>query len=175
MSKSSIVFNISSSVNTYIAPCFCSVFLVFLYVVSYKQQIDSIQDHILISFYTQWFCKATTIHVLSIKLSGVEYFLVLYFRVYQLVLLMFSISLFISFALQLYVPIRIIWPKIQHHLVSKKKKEFGEYALRIILVMFTGKSHSGNMLVILKSKYDNFTLFILISISYCEKYDSIFC
>lgn len=57
--------------------------------------------------------------------------------VYQLVLLMFSISLFISFALQLYVPIRIIWPKIQHHLVSKKKKEFGEYALRIILVMFT--------------------------------------
>nr|XP_022326805.1 proton-coupled amino acid transporter 2-like [Crassostrea virginica] len=56
---------------------------------------------------------------------------------YQLVLLMFSISLFISFALQLYVPIKIIWPKIERHLVSKKKKNLGEYCLRIILVLFT--------------------------------------
>ncbi|XP_061165461.1 neutral amino acid uniporter 4-like isoform X1 [Saccostrea echinata] len=56
---------------------------------------------------------------------------------YQMVLLMFSLSLFISFALQLYVPIRIIWPKIEPHLVSKKKKRGGEYVLRISLVVLT--------------------------------------
>ena len=50
-----------------------------------------------------------------------------------------AVSLFISFGLQLYVPVRIIWPIIEKRLISKRKKILGEYIFRTILVLLSGK------------------------------------
>ncbi|KAK3099906.1 hypothetical protein FSP39_011600, partial [Pinctada imbricata] len=48
-----------------------------------------------------------------------------------------AISLFISYGLQLYVPVRIIYPSIERRLVSRRKKLLGEYVFRTVIVIFT--------------------------------------
>ncbi|XP_071086834.1 neutral amino acid uniporter 4-like [Haliotis cracherodii] len=56
---------------------------------------------------------------------------------YLSVKLMFAISIFISYGVQFYVPMKIIWPVIESHLVSRRLIVYGEYLLRIVLVLIT--------------------------------------
>lgn len=49
--------------------------------------------------------------------------------------LMYAVAIFISFGLQLYVVIRIIWPSIEARISSRKTKMVSEYVFRTALVL----------------------------------------
>lgn len=51
--------------------------------------------------------------------------------------LMFSVSIFISYLLVMYVPFNIIWPAIEQCVTSRKVKIYGWYIFRTCLVIFT--------------------------------------
>ena len=63
--------------------------------------------------------------------------------------LMFALSVFITYALQLYVPIQVVWPVIQKKLQLNKEQLRWEYLFRILMVLLTCKYR---LLCILKMK-----------------------
>jgi solute carrier family 36 (proton-coupled amino acid transporter) len=50
---------------------------------------------------------------------------------------MIAIAIFLTYALQFYVPFEIIWRKVKPH--CKNHEMTVEYSLRIVLVIGTGK------------------------------------
>lgn len=66
--------------------------------------------------------------------------LFIYCRAAQVVLIIFAVSIFISYALQAYVPISILWGTylIQKYENSDRKLLF-EFATRLAVVIFTCK------------------------------------
>ncbi|XP_064636410.1 proton-coupled amino acid transporter 1-like isoform X2 [Lineus longissimus] len=57
--------------------------------------------------------------------------------IYLSVKIMFPIALFISYGLQFYVPVCILWPPIEARISSPRWKVWGEYVFRTFLVLFT--------------------------------------
>ncbi|EEB19793.1 proton-coupled amino acid transporter, putative [Pediculus humanus corporis] len=55
----------------------------------------------------------------------------------QLVKLTMALAIFLSFGLQLYVPVGIMWPILKDRLQSENAQKYGEYLLRAVLVLFT--------------------------------------
>ncbi|XP_023702924.2 proton-coupled amino acid transporter-like protein pathetic isoform X1 [Cryptotermes secundus] len=55
----------------------------------------------------------------------------------QSVRLMMALAIFLSYGLQFYVPMNIIWPLVRPHLQSEQAQMFGNYFLRTCLVVFT--------------------------------------
>lgn len=62
-----------------------------------------------------------------------------FYRLAQCVRLCMAIAIFLSYGLQFYVPMNIIWPKIEQKFSSERAKIQGEYAIRVLLVLFTCK------------------------------------
>lgn len=58
-------------------------------------------------------------------------------RLAQSVRLMMAISIFLSYCLQFYVPMGIVWPIIEKHLHTEKAQLYGEYLTRTALVVVT--------------------------------------
>ncbi|CAG5133407.1 unnamed protein product, partial [Candidula unifasciata] len=56
---------------------------------------------------------------------------------YLSVRLMFALAIFISYNVQFYVPIAIMWPAIKKRLENKFLRKYGEYFFRIALVLVT--------------------------------------
>jgi proton-coupled amino acid transporter len=50
-----------------------------------------------------------------------------------------AVAIFLSYGLQFYVPMNIIWPLVRPHLQSEQAQMFGNYFLRTCLVVFTCK------------------------------------
>ncbi|XP_062608737.1 neutral amino acid uniporter 4-like isoform X1 [Saccostrea cucullata] len=50
----------------------------------------------------------------------------------------FVVSVFVTYGLQFYVPVNILWPKIEHRLSSSKARSVGNIIFRISLILFTG-------------------------------------
>lgn len=48
-----------------------------------------------------------------------------------------AIAIFLSYSLQFYVPMNILWPAVKKHLHTEKSKYLGEYVLRTGLVFLT--------------------------------------
>lgn len=63
-------------------------------------------------------------------------------RLAQSVRLMMALAIFLSYGLQFYVPMNIVWPLLKDRLHTEKAQMYGEYAVRTILVIFTCKYHS---------------------------------
>ncbi|XP_034230033.1 proton-coupled amino acid transporter-like protein pathetic isoform X1 [Thrips palmi] len=55
----------------------------------------------------------------------------------QSVRLMMGLAIFLSYGLQFYVPMNIIWPLIKDKLHTEKAQMYGEYIVRTIIVIFT--------------------------------------
>ncbi|XP_017772197.1 PREDICTED: proton-coupled amino acid transporter-like protein CG1139 isoform X2 [Nicrophorus vespilloides] len=55
----------------------------------------------------------------------------------QSVRLMMAIAIFLSYCLQFYVPMNIVWPMIKKHLQTDKQIFYGEYVTRSCLVFLT--------------------------------------
>ncbi|ESO89511.1 hypothetical protein LOTGIDRAFT_218879 [Lottia gigantea] len=51
--------------------------------------------------------------------------------------LMFAVCVFISYGIQLYVPVKIIWPGLKSRTQSPWLQKYGEYILRIFLLFLT--------------------------------------
>jgi proton-coupled amino acid transporter len=51
--------------------------------------------------------------------------------------LMMALSIFLSYALQFYVPIDIMWPSLKARISTEKMQVFGEYAFRTAFVLLT--------------------------------------
>ena len=64
-----------------------------------------------------------------------------HFRLYLSVKLMFAVSLFISYGLQFYVPMNIVWPFIIRKTREKNVNvpPYMEHVLRVCIVLFTCK------------------------------------
>lgn len=56
---------------------------------------------------------------------------------YLSVKLMFAIAIFVSYGVQFYVPIKIMWPSVKRRLSSPRLKAYGESVFRIIFVIIT--------------------------------------
>lgn len=56
---------------------------------------------------------------------------------YISVKLIFVLCLLVSYGLQMYVPVDLLWPPIKSRLSSRKAKVYGEYLFRLILVSIT--------------------------------------
>ncbi|XP_078326492.1 neutral amino acid uniporter 4-like isoform X2 [Crassostrea virginica] len=50
----------------------------------------------------------------------------------------FVVSVFVTYGLQFYVPVNILWPKIEHRLSTAKAKAVGNVVFRIGLILLTG-------------------------------------
>ncbi|XP_063222739.1 neutral amino acid uniporter 4 isoform X5 [Bacillus rossius redtenbacheri] len=55
----------------------------------------------------------------------------------QCVQLMMALAIFLSYGLQFYVPMNIIWPLVKPRLQSERAQQLGQYALRTVLVTLT--------------------------------------
>ncbi|KAK3577264.1 hypothetical protein CHS0354_030549 [Potamilus streckersoni] len=55
----------------------------------------------------------------------------------MLVKVLFAVSIFISYGLQFYVPIEIIWPWLEQKSNSRRYRRYGERIFRIIMVLIT--------------------------------------
>ncbi|CAL1545405.1 unnamed protein product [Lymnaea stagnalis] len=51
--------------------------------------------------------------------------------------LMFALAIFISYNIQFYVPINILWPQLRHFFSNRIIHKYGEYPFRIVLVLVT--------------------------------------
>jgi len=51
--------------------------------------------------------------------------------------LMMALSIFLSYALQFYVPIDIIWPSLKARIPTERMQLIGEYVFRTVLVIIT--------------------------------------
>ncbi|XP_050417748.1 neutral amino acid uniporter 4 [Patella vulgata] len=56
---------------------------------------------------------------------------------YLSVVLMFAACIFISYGIQMYVPVKIIWTSLKSRISSRRMEIFGEYILRTLLVILT--------------------------------------
>ncbi|KAH9504004.1 hypothetical protein Btru_067524 [Bulinus truncatus] len=56
---------------------------------------------------------------------------------YLSVKLMFAMAIFISYNVQFYVPIKILWPKLQRHFRNQIIHKYGEFIFRIVLLWVT--------------------------------------
>lgn len=56
-----------------------------------------------------------------------------------MVKIMFAVAIFVSYGVQFYVPIRIMWPKFEHKLKRRWQQKYGEYIFRALFVLITGK------------------------------------
>lgn len=55
---------------------------------------------------------------------------------------MFAVAIFCTYAVQFYVPMEIIWPRIERHLSPGLwAQKYGEYILRASFVVITCKYH----------------------------------
>lgn len=64
------------------------------------------------------------------------------FRLYRLaqsVRLCMAIAIFLSYGLQFYVPMNILWPTLSLVFTTEDSKKYGEYCARVTLVFFTCK------------------------------------
>lgn len=50
---------------------------------------------------------------------------------------MMAIAIFLSYCLQFYVPMSIVWPIVQKYLKTEKAEFYGEYITRTLLVIVT--------------------------------------
>lgn len=50
-----------------------------------------------------------------------------------------AIAIFMSYCLQFYVPMNIVWPMLKPRLLTERSLVIGENVLRISLVLFTCK------------------------------------
>ena len=50
-----------------------------------------------------------------------------------------ALAILLTYALQFYVPVEVIWPKIQARVSNAKYHTKAEYAFRIGLVLISGK------------------------------------
>lgn len=48
-----------------------------------------------------------------------------------------AIAIFLSYSLQFYVPMNILWPAVKDHLYTERSKQLGEYVVRTALVLAT--------------------------------------
>jgi len=62
------------------------------------------------------------------------------YRLAESVRLMMALSIFLSYALQFYVPIDIVWPNIKCHIPTERMQVFWEYVFRTVLVIITCKT-----------------------------------
>lgn len=62
-----------------------------------------------------------------------------FFSLAQSVRLMMAVAIFLSYGLQFYVPMNIIWPLIRPYLQSERAQLFGDYLVRTCLVVLTCK------------------------------------
>ncbi|KAI8798036.1 proton-coupled amino acid transporter 2 [Biomphalaria glabrata] len=56
---------------------------------------------------------------------------------YLSVKLMLALAIFISYNVQFYVPIKILWPNLQHRFHNRIIRRYGEFIFRIVLVLVT--------------------------------------
>ncbi|BFZ24503.1 hypothetical protein BsWGS_27542 [Bradybaena similaris] len=56
---------------------------------------------------------------------------------YLSVRLMYALAIFISYNIQFYIPIIIVWPVLQQYMRTTFLKRYGEYLFRIIMVLVT--------------------------------------
>lgn len=61
----------------------------------------------------------------------------IFFSLAQSVRLMMALAIFLSYGLQFYVPMNIIWPLVRPYLHSERAQMFGDYLIRTCLVVFT--------------------------------------
>lgn len=62
--------------------------------------------------------------------------MLLYNSLAQSVKIMIAVAIFLTYALQFFVPFEIIWRKVKPH--CKNNEKIAEYGLRIFLVICTG-------------------------------------
>lgn len=60
-----------------------------------------------------------------------------FYRLAQSVRVMMALAIFLSYGLQFYVPMNILWPMVSERLTTEHHKQIGEYVLRTGLVIFT--------------------------------------
>lgn len=60
----------------------------------------------------------------------------------QSVKLMIALAIFLTYALQFYVPMEIIWKNTRHHF-SEDNKNVAEYTIRFTLIVSTPLSKTG--------------------------------
>lgn len=60
-----------------------------------------------------------------------------FYSLAQSVKLTMALSIFLSFGLQLYVPVGIMWPFLKSKFQSDNAQKYGEYVLRVSLVLLT--------------------------------------
>ena len=58
-------------------------------------------------------------------------------RVYAAVKVMFAVAIFITYGLQFYVPVEILWPRLQRRLSHQLLVDYGEYLLRYAFLFVT--------------------------------------
>jgi len=61
------------------------------------------------------------------------------FSLAQSVKIMIAVAIFLTYALQFYVPFEIIWRRVKPH--CKNNERVVEYGLRIVLVILTGEQN----------------------------------
>lgn len=66
-------------------------------------------------------------------------FIPLWNRLAESVRLMMALSIFLSYALQFYVPMDIMWPAIKSRIPTERMQLISEYAFRTLLVIFSCK------------------------------------
>jgi len=76
-------------------------------------------------------------HIPSIDSASYNFEFLPNFRLAESVRLVMALSMFISFALQFYVPIEIMWPSMKSRIPTEKMQKISEYAFRTILVIIT--------------------------------------
>ena len=67
-----------------------------------------------------------------------DFLFLLSFRLSRLTKVTFVVSVFVTYGLQFYVPVNILWPKIEHRLSTPKAKAVGNVVFRIGLILLTG-------------------------------------
>lgn len=77
------------------------------------------------------------------ELNELSFFFFWFYRLAQLVKVMIAVAIFITYSLQFYVPMEIIWKSVKHRFTSKQT--LYEILLRILIVICTGKYHILNI------------------------------
>lgn len=62
------------------------------------------------------------------------------YRLAQSVRICMALAIFLSYGLQFYVPVNIMWPTLSRYMsTDNDTKVYGEYLFRVVLVLFTCK------------------------------------
>lgn len=84
-------------------------------------------------------------------------------RLAESVRLMMALSIFLSYALQFYVPIDIAWPAIKAKIPTERMQVIWEYIFRTVLVIITCKTATLFFITFL-------TTYILYDLFFIDKY-----